>query len=114
MSHLGFRRICTVCCKPVGWEEVGGPDNCVGRFFHLIDRSSLCEGASVDLETKEFPDELTTQYMRSYAPTVQVIGITQGFKPDTPADEVLGKDWKMADFTEKKPAKEETTKEESK
>ena len=61
MSHLGFRRICTVCRKPIDWEAVGGSDNWEGRFFHLIDRSSLCEGASVDLETKEFPDELAIQ-----------------------------------------------------
>lgn len=54
---LIFRRICTVCRKPVSWEPLPArspaDDDWQGRFFHVVDQTGLCEGASVDLETKE-------------------------------------------------------------
>jgi hypothetical protein len=45
-----FRRVCGKCHKPIDWTEVKG-------FFHLEDKTTICEAAHVDLEVKEFPDE---------------------------------------------------------
>lgn len=42
------------------------------------------------------------QEVRSIVGVAEIIGLTQGHTPSTPADEVLGKGWKITAPTEKK------------
>jgi hypothetical protein len=60
-AALLFRRICSRCRRPVDWRPRPLTSHPVadvdwdwdGEFFHLLDRTRLCEGAGVEVETRE-------------------------------------------------------------
>lgn len=51
-----FRRICTLCRRPIDWTDP--TEEGVG-FFHLADKTPLCEGGHVDLEVGELLEDGT-------------------------------------------------------
>lgn len=48
-----FRRICTACRRTIDWTD---PDDGGVGFFHLDDKTPLCDGGHADLGVEDSKD----------------------------------------------------------